>query len=170
MDIENFKKQFSYIPLGVRLNNIGCIRYSDSNNWNGQQGNYKGYCNFVDFQSGVRALVFILMKYLNKYHLFDVRHMMQRYAPCEDNNSPYLYAHFISSMSGLEKLSNNIGLIRVQIPMIVYYISCMENGSEYIKLSMSVEYRTYLFELVRMYIDEYLEQVVYPIKGKVTKL
>lgn len=168
-NIENWKKEFNYIPLGVRINNPGCLRYSSSR-WNGLKDNYKSYCAFVDYQSGVRALTLVLMKYLYKYNLFDISNMMTKYAPADDGNFPYVYSNFIVSMCGLRKIDRNIKLIRVQLPMVIYSITCMENGSEYIKLSRQESYRRFLFDEVRKYIDEYLDQVVYPAKGKIEVL
>lgn len=169
-NVEDWKKGFTYLPLGLRTNNPGCLRHNPRNRWNGLKGSYKSYCTFVDFASGIRALVSVLMTYIYKYRLFDVLHILQRYAPYNDGNNPHVYSSYVQKLAGFAKLNKNIKLLRVQLPLLVYGITCMENGSEYLMQSNNEEYRKYLFDLVRYYIDEYLEQVVYPSKGKVDEL
>ena len=36
-NIDIFKKSFDFLPLGLRINNPGCIRYVAKYQWNGQK-------------------------------------------------------------------------------------------------------------------------------------
>lgn len=168
-NIDNWKREFDFLPLGIRCNNLGCIRYTD-NMWNGLKDNYHGFCRFTDFKYGVRALTFLLMRYLYKYRLFDIRSMIARYAPSSDGNFPYIYSDIVTKVCAVSKLDTNIALLRIQLPLVVHAIAQIENGEQYIKSANNEDYRTYLFNLVREYIDEYLNQVVYPAKGKIQNL
>ena len=172
-NVDLFKKSFDFLPLGLRINNIGCIRYVARNQWNGQKGSYRGYARFESLEYGVRALTILLMGYIYKYRLFDVFDIILRYAPSHDGNFPNVYADIIRNISGLTKLSNDIRILRLELPLIVYCIACVENGSEFRNRAMNYpedEFRMYLNSLVIKYFDEYCNQVIYPSTGKVDKL
>lgn len=172
-NVDLFKKSFDFLPLGLRINNPGCIRYVVSNKWNGQKGSYRGYAKFESFECGVRALTMLLMRYIYKYRMFDVFDIMLRYAPSQDGNFPNVYADVIKNICGLTKLSNHIRLLRLELPLIVYCIACVENGSEFRNRAMNYpddEFCMYLNSLVITYFDEYCEQVIYPSIGKVFEL
>lgn len=168
--IDLFKKSFDFLPLGLKINNIGCIRYMSKNQWNGQKGSYRGFAKFETFEYGVRALTLLLMRYLYKYRLFDIQYLIERYAPYKDGNFPKVYSKTIQDISGLTKVSDDIKLLKIELPLLVYAISIVENGSEYRLRTMDEPYCNYLFSLVSKYVEEYLSQVVYPSVGKVEKL
>lgn len=169
-NVDLFKGSFDFMPLGLRINNIGCIRYVSANQWNGQNGSYHGFARFNTFECGVRALTLLLMRYLYKYRLFEVDRMIERYAPYKDGNFPKVYARTVTQMSGLDKISNDIKLIRIELPLIVYAISVVENGTEYRMRSLDTPFCDYLFSLVVKYVDEYCNQVIFPSHGKIAEL
>lgn len=168
--IDLFKKSFDFLPIGLRVNNPGCIRYSASNCWKGQQGSYRGFCRFESFEYGVRAITLLLCRYMHKYRLFDVESMMERYAPYRDGNFPRVYADTIAKLCGVRSINKDIRLMKIELPLVIFSIFKVENGSEYSNRSYDKEYCNYLLGLISKYIDEYLEGVVYPGYGKVTEL
>ena len=164
-NIDIFKKSFDFLPLGLRINNPGCIRYVAKYQWNGQKGSYRGFASFETFEAGVRAATILLMGYLYKYRLFKVDEIIERYAPYQDGNFPRLYADRIEKISGLRKVSNNIKLLKIELPLVICAIFSVENGSEYTYRTRDKEFCDYIISLIDKYIDEYLNQVVYPSRG-----
>lgn len=166
-DFEQFKLQFQVLPLGLSINNLGCIRFDSNNNWNGQVGNYHGFVRFDKIENGIRAMTFILMKYIYKYRLFDVRIILERYAPANDGNSPNIYARIVSQHAGIYFIPNKIAQLREVLPVLIYRMTCVENGKDYyIKSLQSKFFIDTFISCVQMYIDEYLNEVVYPVHGK----
>ena len=77
---------------GVRNNNPGNIDYNPANKWEGQIGIEKGvpkprFAEFVDPESGIRALAKLLLTYFNKHKLKTVRGIINRWAPSVENNT-----------------------------------------------------------------------------------
>lgn len=65
------------MSLGVYLNNWMNIKWLSANNWKGQKGQDKGFCDFDTVEHGLRAGRIILEKYLEEgYDTIDhvVRH------------------------------------------------------------------------------------------------
>lgn len=81
--------------LGIRLNNPMCIRYNRANNWRGQLGQSNGFCRFKSLADGVRAGVFIILRYIFTYHLEDVFDIIKRFAPDSDGNDVESYKDFV---------------------------------------------------------------------------
>lgn len=82
-------------PRGIRNYNPGNIRWGDK--WQGldPKGREKdpAFCVFVAPEWGIRALAKILQNYQVKYHLRDVRSILNRYAPpCENDTESYIYS------------------------------------------------------------------------------
>lgn len=80
-------------PRGIRNHNPGNIRWGDR--WQGldPKGREKdpAFCVFVAPEWGIRALAKILHNYQVKYHLRDVRSILNRYAPpCENDTESYV--------------------------------------------------------------------------------
>lgn len=167
IDFEQFKKQFNFVPLGLKLNNIGCIRYNSTNKWIGQLENYRGFVKFYKFENGLRAFTFILMSYIYKYRLFDVFDIIERYSPYNDGNNPIDYAKYVIEKSGFSKIPMEIVKLRVVLPCVMFQMSCVENGNIYREQAFKFHgFVKYFSSLVSQYIDEYLNNVVYPVHGK----
>lgn len=82
--------------LGIRLNNPMCIRYNRANNWRGQLGQSNGFCRFKSLADGVRAAVFIILRYIFTYHLEEVSDIIRRFAPDSDGNDVDSYIDFVT--------------------------------------------------------------------------
>lgn len=170
MNIDDFKLQFKKLPLGLRLNNPGCLRVSSAQ-WNGKIGSKNGFCQFMDFKFGIRALSLVLCKYFFTYHLFDLKDILLRYAPQSDGNKPCVYYDFVRQKLGFSTFSINIPTLGLQLPLLVYYITCMELGKEYeIKSKEFKGFTSYFFGVVDATFDEYLNNVFYPVYGKVPNI
>ena len=84
-------------------NNPANIRYSVSNHWLGQSDPDNGFCTFKDLDYGVRALMILLKRYINNYHLRSVGSIIKRFAPVSENpTSAYIrfVRDFICNHSG----------------------------------------------------------------------
>lgn len=82
------------VTRGIRNNNPGNIRLGD--NWQGLAANQadSSFCVFISPEYGIRALAKILMNYQVKYKLFDVRSIINRFAPPVENDTES-YIHSI---------------------------------------------------------------------------
>lgn len=66
--------------------NPGNIRFSESNEWLGQIGKYKGFVCFASCAYGVRALIILLKNYISKG--FDTpSKIINRFAPSSENDT-----------------------------------------------------------------------------------
>lgn len=73
------------------LNNPANIRYSKSNHWVGESDPDNGFCTFKELQFGLRALMVLLKRYINSYHLRSVGSIIKRFAPvCENDTCSYI--------------------------------------------------------------------------------
>lgn len=170
-DVNAFKAAFSFQPVGVRTNNLGCLRYNSRNRWHGQLGDYKGYCKFDDMENGVRACVHVLMRYLFQYRLFSITDIISRYAPLTDGNSTNQYSFIVSKLCGLTTLNSEIELLRIELPLVISSIFKVENGAEYIRLANLYNFHEeFVCSIVDKYFNQFLDNVVYPIKGKVNSI
>lgn len=76
-----------YMTLGWRNNNPLNIRYSPRNKWQGQNGQNKGFCVFMDLKYGFRAAFLLLFKYYITYGCRSVKDFITRFAPPSENNT-----------------------------------------------------------------------------------
>lgn len=75
-------------------NNPANIRYSQSNHWLGQSDPDNGFCTFTELDCGVRALMILLKRYINSYHLRSVGSIIKRFAPVSENPT-FAYIRFV---------------------------------------------------------------------------
>ncbi len=67
-------------------NNIFNIRYSKRNNWKGQTGQFRGFCNFDTRDNAIRACFVLLVNYIRSgYDTY--RKIIYRFAPPSENDS-----------------------------------------------------------------------------------
>ena len=93
-------KEVPSLTRGQRNNNPGNIRWNKSNRWLGLIGHDKmKFCKFSSMEYGFRALVILLLRYLD-YGYNTPRKIILRYAPLSENDS-YAYIRFICNRSGL---------------------------------------------------------------------
>lgn len=158
------------LPLAIKLKNLGCVRYSPCNTWIGQVGRYKGFCRFSTFKFGVRAVVMLLMRYVYVYHLNDIWDILNRYSPVSDGNNVGNYYKSVVADCGFDILSNNIEILRCQIQMLVYAITCVECGNDFKVYVSNSKFFQYLLNVADAAFQEYLDNVIFSSIGKVDKL
>jgi hypothetical protein len=88
------------LPLGIRQNNPGNIRYNVLNQWKGQTGNGSGYAIFSAPHYGYRAMFILLKRYIKTYGLNTIAKIAARWAPASENNTS-AWARNVSSFSGI---------------------------------------------------------------------
>lgn len=76
---------------GIRNNNPGNIRNSETNDWKGEVAKVdKKDTAFEEFETmpeGVRAMMKLLQKYQRSYGLRSIRELVERWAPRSENNT-----------------------------------------------------------------------------------
>lgn len=79
------------LPRGLRNNNPGNIRNSESTEWRGEvSADRKNDCAFEEFKTmpdGIRAMMKLLLNYQKKYGLNTISGLIERYAPHSENNT-----------------------------------------------------------------------------------
>lgn len=93
------------LPRGVRNKNPGNIDWNETNKWVGLVGIERGvpkprFCEFIDAESGIRALGKILQTYYKKHGLNTIRKILHRYAPGIENDTP-AYISAVAKRSGI---------------------------------------------------------------------
>ena len=80
------------VTRGIRNNNPGNIRRNGSN-WRGLATLQKDmrFCQFVSMKWGVRAIIYLIRKYVTNYRLNYVGKIISRWAPPEDGNNTTVY-------------------------------------------------------------------------------
>lgn len=81
---------------GIRNKNPFNVKFKQSNNWRGQIGSDGVFCQFRDFDCGLRAGLYLLMRYYVKYHLTTPRLIVSRFCP---DNTVNDYLVFIQKRS-----------------------------------------------------------------------
>lgn len=90
------------LPLGLRQNNPMNLRYNQRNDWVGKRPyNGSGYESFDTHGNGIRAGSKTLVNYWRFHRIDNVRAIVRRYAPREDNNPEQAYAHFLADRLGV---------------------------------------------------------------------
>jgi hypothetical protein len=83
---ENSAANNAVLPLGIRNNNPGNIRYNGID-WRGATGRNRGFVVFVSPEYGIRALTKVLSRYYHVYRLRTIEQIINRYAPTVENNT-----------------------------------------------------------------------------------
>lgn len=84
---------------GIRNNNPGNIKYSESNQWQGQTGqDSNGFATFIDEASGIRAIAVILKNYSRHYSLYTVDGLIRRWSATDQD----AYVHNVSASLGVD--------------------------------------------------------------------
>lgn len=154
-----------FLSLGVKYKNLGCIRYNTANSWNGQIGFNNGFCRFDSFSNGVRALVFILCKYVHHYNLRTIESIIQRYAPKSDGNDTFHYVRFCIDNNTSNNISCKVDEFRVQLVLLIISIIQVECG---FKLAFtSKDFIVSLQDIVYYYVDEFCKSQCIYGKGEI---
>lgn len=80
--------------LAEHCNNPLNLRFSKRNNWQGQTGEYKGFCVFKSVAYGFRAAYLNLCSYFRR-DIRTVRDIITRWAPPSENSTEQ-YIRFVS--------------------------------------------------------------------------
>lgn len=93
-------------PRGFRNNNPGNIRRHDWNDWQGEvpesQKTDKEFEQFTEMRWGVRAVMKLLLRYYRVYRIRNIRDLIWRWAPENENNTS-AYVEKVSIMMGKGK-------------------------------------------------------------------
>lgn len=84
-------------PIAITNKNPLNIRFSPMNDWKGQIGSRKGFCEFKTFYYGCRAALVLLCNYVRKGY-DTVPEIISRWAPASENNTK---AYIDTVVSGL---------------------------------------------------------------------
>lgn len=76
----------------IGKNNPLNIRYSPLNNWLGQSGQTKGFCDFQNVAYCIRAVGYLLMISYRKKGALTYAQLIERFAPGSENPSGYYIA------------------------------------------------------------------------------
>lgn len=142
------------IPLGLVYKNIGCIRYSPKNSWIGQTGSYKGFCRFSFYNYGLRALIFLLCRYVYDYKINDLRSLISRYSPESDGNNVSAYYNKVFEIVGFDSFSLRDNVLMEQICVVAYGIVSVEIGTFFQTFIKSCLLNVF-FQLSLSYCKEY---------------
>lgn len=83
---------------GIRNNNpANIIRGSKWSGLSQIQPDSK-FCTFIKVEFGVRALIYLLLRYYRDYKLYSVRDIISRFAPPIDGNNTEEYIYKISNL------------------------------------------------------------------------
>lgn len=120
----------STMPQGIRNNNPGNIRSSESITWDGENApDDEGFCTFKHPGFGVRAMYKILQAYVHEDGMANLAAMITRWAPPEGNDTD-AYIHAVCTQSGIDALSLPQGVtdwVKVIDAMIFH-----ENGQTFV--------------------------------------
>lgn len=84
-----------------RLNNPFNIKNSPLNKWQGKISSENDvFESYASLYAGYRAFILLISNYNNRYGLFSIEQIINRYAPSEDNNNTKAYISFIVSHVG----------------------------------------------------------------------
>lgn len=123
-------------PRGIRNNNPGNIDYNPRNDWQGQVGIERGvpkprFAEFIDPQSGIRALGKLIRAYQNKHGLKTIEQIISRWAPSNENNTR-AYAEAVAKAVGVTAHANiNVNRIAILRPLVEAIIRHENGGNPY---------------------------------------
>lgn len=111
--------------LGARLNNWLNVKWSARNNWIGQTGKEKGFCQFDTVEHGLRAAAIILKGYIKKGYDTPEK-IITRFAPSEDHNDTERYIALVCAWT---LYKGDQVLTIEQIPFLMWAMARMETGN-----------------------------------------
>lgn len=116
------------LPRGLRNKNPGNIEKGSS--WAGlaKKQTDSRFCTFISYEYGCRALLKLLVTYVNKYKCTSIISIIDRYAPsCENDTKSYIHA--VTSSLNIEP-SDKITFNRDIYIKLAKAIAHHENGSD----------------------------------------
>lgn len=85
-------------PIAIINKNPLNIRFSPMNQWKGQIGDRKGFCEFAQFYYGCRAAMVLLSNYVRKGYA-TVPEIIARWAPASENNTKVYIAAVVGRLA-----------------------------------------------------------------------
>lgn len=85
----------------IGKNNPLNIRTSSAYKWQGQTGETRGFCDFVDVAQCRRAGAYLLMRSYRRAHCYNVSSIICRWAPSNENDT-VSYIHFVCKTTGFK--------------------------------------------------------------------
>lgn len=79
----------------IGKNNPLNIRYSKANNWKGQTGHTRGFCNFSSLEFGVRAAIYLLFVSYRRKGAKTIAELITLFAPSSENDTD-AYIKYVS--------------------------------------------------------------------------
>lgn len=114
-------------PRGLRNNNPGNIRLSDTLYVGEKESNDPEFKQFTSMAYGYRAMFMLLYTYQVRYGLNTIWGMISRYAPENENNTSN-YVRQVSQWSGIDANSRITSTNRDTMVPLVCAMSRFENG------------------------------------------
>ena len=114
----------------IGKNNPLNIRYSKKNNWKGQIGQTRGFCDFSDIEYGIRACLYLLKKSYRKRGLLTFGELIKAYAPPSENNTQRYISYVCDK---LDVYSFDKPIISTEWIKMVHYMSIFEGNEVSIK-------------------------------------
>lgn len=118
----------------IGKNNPFNLRYNARNNWLGQTGETRGFCDFESVEYCIRAVAILIMRSYRKNNILTISEIINRYAPKIENQTDK-YVDYICGRLGV--LPFDIPS-RNMFPILLYYISRFEGNPVELKDIVSV--------------------------------
>ena len=128
----------NWIPRGLRNNNPLNIRWTPGTRpWKGQRSHDGKFCIFDKMEMGYRAAFILLNTYNQKYQLWTVIDIINRWAPPKDHNHTKAYVERVCQLTGLHPTSTIvvdswIAEKREEAIKFVWAMAKVENGDAYV--------------------------------------
>lgn len=115
------------LPRGLRNNNPGNLEKGE--NWKGLSKNQKDerFCVFSSMEYGCRALIKLLITYMNKYECKNIEFIISKYAPSNENNTE-AYINSVASYTGFDR-KEEIPQTKENLIKLARAIAKHENGA-----------------------------------------
>lgn len=125
---------YALYPRGLRNNNPGNIRFSNTNDWLGKvpysqnTDSGKAFEQFTELRFGIRAKMVLIYNKVNS-GTNTIAELIANYAPPNENDTA-AYINQVVSMTGIDK-NADIELSQQSLIALCKAISLIENGAKY---------------------------------------
>lgn len=119
----------------VRNNNPLNIRFSESNQWEGQTGHDGSFARFESAAYGFRAAYKLLMTYRDNYHLTSINDIVSRWAPEHENDSD-AYASYLADKLNKWRFTP---VFESEYPALLFYMAEFEGAKGAFSMSQVYE-------------------------------
>lgn len=123
------------------------IRFNKANDWKGQKGHTRGFCNFESNRYCYRAAVKILRSYFNRGVSMNVNGIINEFAPSTENNTT-AYIQFVCECLGVTQFEYLVTVndyAKLLRAMSVYEVGKDNAPAEHVILSYICDYIMFHF-------------------------